>query len=156
MEHGVPIIADGGIRHSGDIVKALAAGGQTVMLGSLLAGTEESPGETEIYQGRSYKVYRGMGSLGAMKSGSKDRYFQSDANKLVPEGIEGRVPYKGSLSDAVFQLIGGLRAGMGYCGAPDLKRLYSNSRFMRITPAGTQESHPHHVQITKEAPNYRI
>jgi IMP dehydrogenase len=156
IEHGVPVIADGGIRYSGDIVKALAAGGQTVMLGSLLAGTEESPGETEIYQGRSYKVYRGMGSLGAMKSGSKDRYFQSDANKLVPEGIEGRVPYKGSLSDAVFQLIGGLRAGMGYCGAPDLKSLYANSRFMRITPAGTQESHPHHVQITKEAPNYRI
>ena len=153
---GIPIIADGGVRYSGDIVKALAAGGQTVMLGSLLAGTEESPGETEIYQGRSYKVYRGMGSLGAMKSGSKDRYFQSDANKLVPEGIEGRVPFKGSLTDAVFQLIGGLRAGMGYCGASDLQSLYSTSRFMRISPAGTQESHPHHVQITKEAPNYRI
>jgi IMP dehydrogenase len=155
-QHGIPIIADGGVRYSGDIVKALAAGGQTVMLGSLLAGTEESPGETEIYQGRSYKVYRGMGSLGAMKSGSKDRYFQSDANKLVPEGIEGRVPFKGSLTDAIFQLIGGLRAGMGYCGAPNLESLYANSRFVRITAAGTQESHPHHVQITKEAPNYRI
>ncbi|NMB01779.1 MAG: IMP dehydrogenase [Firmicutes bacterium] len=155
-EYGVPIIADGGVRYSGDIVKALAAGGCSVMLGSLLAGTEESPGETEIYQGRSYKVYRGMGSIGAMKAGSKDRYFQSDANKLVPEGIEGRVPFKGSLSDAVFQLLGGLRAGMGYCGAPDLESLYLHSRFVRITPAGTQESHPHHVQITKEAPNYRI
>lgn len=155
-EHGVPIIADGGVRYSGDIVKALAAGGSTVMLGSMLAGTEESPGETEIYQGRSYKVYRGMGSIGAMKQGSKDRYFQSDANKLVPEGIEGRVPFKGSLSDSVFQLIGGLRAGMGYCGAPNLSELYENAQFIRITPAGTQESHPHHIQITKEAPNYTI
>jgi IMP dehydrogenase len=155
-DYNVPIIADGGVRYSGDIVKALAAGSHTVMLGSLLAGTEESPGETEIYQGRSYKVYRGMGSLGAMKSGSKDRYFQSDANKLVPEGIEGRVPFKGSLADTIFQLIGGLRAGMGYCGAPDLESLYQNSRFVRITPAAVQESHPHHVQITKEAPNYRI
>lgn len=155
-EHRVPVIADGGVRYSGDIVKALAAGCQTVMLGSLLAGTEESPGETEIYQGRSYKVYRGMGSLGAMKSGSKDRYFQSDANKLVPEGIEGRVPFKGSLADTVFQLVGGLRSGMGYCGAPDLESLYLKSRFVRITPAGMHESHPHHVQITKEAPNYRI
>ncbi|NLL43728.1 MAG: IMP dehydrogenase [Firmicutes bacterium] len=155
-EHRVPVIADGGVRYSGDIVKALAAGCQTVMLGSLLAGTEESPGETEIYQGRSYKVYRGMGSLGAMKSGSKDRYFQSDANKLVPEGIEGRVPFKGSLADTVFQLVGGLRSGMGYCGAPDLQSLYLKSRFVRITPAGMHESHPHHVQITKEAPNYRI
>lgn len=155
-EYAIPIIADGGIRYSGDIVKALAAGGSTVMLGSMLAGTEESPGETEIYQGRSYKVYRGMGSLGAMKAGSKDRYFQSDANKLVPEGIEGRVPFKGSLTDTVFQLLGGLRAGMGYCGAPDLESLYTTGRFVRITPAGSQESHPHHVQITKEAPNYRI
>lgn len=155
-EHGVPIIADGGVRYSGDVVKALAAGGSTVMLGSMLAGTEESPGETEIYQGRSYKVYRGMGSIGAMKQGSKDRYFQSDANKLVPEGIEGRVPFKGSLSDSVFQLIGGLRAGMGYCGAPTLPALYDNARFIKITPAGTQESHPHHIQITKEAPNYTI
>lgn len=155
-EHGVPIIADGGVRFSGDIVKALAAGGSSVMLGSLLAGTEESPGEQEIFQGRSYKVYRGMGSLAAMRAGSKDRYFQSDSTKLVPEGIEGRVPYKGPVSDTVFQLIGGLRAGMGYCGAPNLEGLYQNSRFMRITPAGTQESHPHNVQITKEAPNYRI
>lgn len=155
-QYDIPIIADGGVRYSGDIVKALAAGGQTVMLGSLLAGTRESPGETEIYQGRSYKVYRGMGSLAAMKSWSKDRYFQSDANKLVPEGIEGRVPYKGLLSDSIFQLIGGLRSGMGYCGAPDLQSLYENSRFVRITPAGTQESHPHHVQITKEAPNYQL
>lgn len=155
-EYGIPIIADGGVRFSGDIVKALAAGGQTVMLGSLLAGTEESPGETEIYQGRSYKVYRGMGSLGAMKAGSKDRYFQSDANKLVPEGIEGRVPFKGSLGDSIYQLLGGLRAGMGYCGAANLESLYRDSRFVRITPAGTQESHPHHVQITKEAPNYTI
>ncbi len=154
--HGIPVIADGGIRFSGDIVKALAAGGSSVMLGSLLAGTEESPGEQEIYQGRSYKVYRGMGSLAAMRAGSKDRYFQSDSSKLVPEGIEGRVPYKGPLSDMVFQLVGGLRAGMGYCGAPDLESLYAHARFIRITPAGTQESHPHTVQITKEAPNYRI
>ncbi|MDI9441566.1 MAG: IMP dehydrogenase [Firmicutes bacterium] len=154
--HGVPVIADGGIRYSGDIVKALAAGGDCVMLGSMLAGTEESPGEIEIYQGRSYKVYRGMGSLAAMRAGSKDRYFQSDANKLVPEGVEGRVPYKGSLADAVFQLVGGLRAGMGYCGAPNLEELYAKSRFVRITPAGTRESHPHNVQVTKEAPNYGI
>lgn len=155
-KYGVPIIADGGVRFSGDIVKALAAGGHSVMLGSLLAGTEESPGEQEIFQGRSYKVYRGMGSLAAMKAGSKDRYFQSDANKLVPEGIEGRVPYKGPLSDTVFQLLGGLRSGMGYSGAPDLESLYQNSRFVRITSAGSVESHPHNVQITKEAPNYRI
>jgi len=154
--HGVPVIADGGVRYSGDIVKALAAGGHCVMLGSLLAGTEESPGEIEIYQGRSYKVYRGMGSLGAMRAGSKDRYFQSDANKLVPEGIEGRVPYKGTLSDSVFQMVGGLRAGMGYCGAPNVEQLYEQSRFIRLTAAGSQESHPHNVQITKEAPNYGI
>lgn len=152
--YDIPIIGDGGVRYSGDVVKALAAGAHTVMLGSMLAGTKESPGETEIYQGRSYKVYRGMGSLGAMKSGSKDRYFQSDAEKLVPEGIEGRVPYKGSLSDSIYQLVGGLRAGMGYCGAPNLDSLYEHSRFVRITAAGTVESHPHHVQITKEAPNY--
>lgn len=155
-KYGIPIIADGGMRYSGDIVKALAAGGSSVMLGSLLAGTEESPGETEIYQGRSYKVYRGMGSLAAMKAGSEDRYFQSGAKKLVPEGIEGRVPYKGSLSDTVFQLIGGLRAGMGYCGVGNLKCLYERGTFVRITPAGVQENHPHHVQITKEAPNYRF
>src|SRR5690606_6112133 len=139
-----------------DIVKALAAGADVVMLGSLLAGTEESPGETELYQGRSYKVYRGMGSLPAMKAGSKDRYFQDDSKKLVPEGIEGRVPYKGSVSETVHQLIGGLRAGMGYCGAPDIKALQEKSRFVRITPAGMHESHPHSIQITKEAPNYRI
>jgi len=155
-EFNIPIIADGGIRYSGDIVKALAAGASSVMLGSLLAGTDESPGETEIYQGRSYKVYRGMGSLGAMKRGSKDRYFQSDANKLVPEGIEGRVPYKGPVADTIFQLMGGLRSGMGYCGAKDIPTLHASSRFIRITPAGVTESHPHDVQITKEAPNYRI
>lgn len=155
-QHGVPVIADGGIRYSGDIVKALAAGADVVMLGSLLAGTEESPGETELYQGRSYKVYRGMGSLPAMKAGSKDRYFQDDGKKLVPEGIEGRVPYKGSVSETIHQLIGGLRAGMGYCGAPDIKALQEKSRFVRITPAGMHESHPHSIQITKEAPNYRI
>lgn len=155
-QHGVPIIADGGVRYSGDIVKALAAGGHCVMLGSLLAGTEESPGEIEIYQGRSHKVYRGMGSLGAMRAGSKDRYFQSDANKLVPEGIEGRVPFKGSLSDSIFQMVGGLRAGMGYCGTPNLGELYAKGRFIRLTAAGSQESHPHNVQITKEAPNYGI
>ena len=126
------------------------------MLGSLLAGTDESPGETEIYQGRSYKVYRGMGSLGAMKKGSKDRYFQSDANKLVPEGIEGRVPYKGPVSETIFQLMGGLRSGMGYCGAKDISTLAATSRFIRVTSAGVTESHPHDVQITKEAPNYRI
>lgn len=154
--YGIPVIADGGVRYSGDIVKALAAGGSSVMLGSLLAGTDESPGEQEIYQGRSYKVYRGMGSLAAMKAGSKDRYFQTDSSKLVPEGIEGRVPYKGPVSETVFQLVGGLRAGMGYCGAPDLETLYAKARFIRITPAGTLESHPHTVQITKEAPNYRI
>lgn len=155
-EFDVPIIADGGVRYSGDIVKALAAGGSSVMLGSLLAGTDESPGETEIYQGRSYKVYRGMGSIGAMKAGSKDRYFQSDANKLVPEGIEGRVPYKGPVSETIFQLIGGLRSGMGYCGAKDIPTLYATSRFIRITGAGARESHPHNVQITKEAPNYSV
>lgn len=155
-KYNVPIIADGGIRFSGDLVKALAAGASSVMLGSLFAGTEESPGEIEIYQGRSFKVYRGMGSLGAMGAGSKDRYFQHDQEKLVPEGIEGRVPYKGSLSETVFQLIGGLRAGMGYCGAPNIEKLMTNSKFIKITQAGLNESHPHDVTITKEAPNYRI
>ncbi|MBE3583229.1 MAG: IMP dehydrogenase [Limnochordaceae bacterium] len=149
-----PIIADGGIRYSGDIVKALAAGADTVMIGNLFAGTEESPGEVEIYQGRSYKVYRGMGSIGAMRAGSKDRYFQEGQQKLVPEGIEGRVPYKGPLSETVFQLVGGIRAGMGYCGAPDIPTLQKESRFLRVTAAGMRESHPHDVQITKEAPNY--
>ncbi|MBA4549998.1 IMP dehydrogenase [Thermoactinomyces intermedius] len=155
-QYGVPIIADGGIRYSGDIVKALAAGADAVMLGSLFAGTEESPGESEIYQGRRFKVYRGMGSIGAMQQGSKDRYFQEDAQKLVPEGIEGRVPYKGPLADTVYQLIGGIRAGMGYCGAATLKELKENSRFIRITNASLRESHPHDVQITKEAPNYHL
>lgn len=155
-KYKVPVIADGGIRYSGDIVKALAAGADVVMLGSLFAGTEESPGEMEIYQGRSYKVYRGMGSIGAMKAGSYDRYFQESSQKLVPEGIEGRVPFKGTLSETVFQLIGGLRSGMGYCGTPNIKALHDEARFVRITPAGMQESHPHNVQITKEAPNYRI
>ncbi|HKM16956.1 MAG: IMP dehydrogenase [Firmicutes bacterium] len=155
-EHGISVIADGGIRFSGDIVKALAVGADVVMLGSIMAGTEEAPGEIEIYQGRSYKVYRGMGSIGAMKAGSKDRYFQEDSSKLVPEGIEGRVPYKGSVAETVFQLIGGLRSGMGYCGAPDIRTLQETARFVRITPAGMSESHPHSVQITKEAPNYRF
>ncbi|MFJ8237992.1 IMP dehydrogenase [Ureibacillus sp. NPDC094379] len=155
-ELGKSIIADGGIKYSGDIVKALAAGGHVVMLGSLLAGTTESPGETEIFQGRRFKVYRGMGSLGAMEQGSKDRYFQEGAKKLVPEGIEGRLPYKGPLSDTVDQLVGGIRAGMGYCGAPNLEFLREKSQFVRMTGAGLRESHPHDVQITKEAPNYSI
>ncbi len=154
QRHGVPVIADGGIRYSGDIVKALGAGASVVMLGSILAGTTESPGDIELYQGRSYKVYRGMGSLGAMKAGSQDRYFQEEGKKLVPEGIEGRVPFKGTLSETVYQLVGGLRAGMGYCGAPDIDTLRRSSRFVRTTPAGVLESHPHNVQITKEAPNY--
>ena len=153
-EYGKSIIADGGIKYSGDIVKALAAGGHVVMLGSLLAGTSESPGETEIFQGRRFKVYRGMGSLGAMEKGSKDRYFQEDAKKLVPEGIEGRLPYKGPLADTIHQLVGGMRAGMGYCGAPDLEHLREKSQVVRMTGAGLRESHPHDVQITKEAPNY--
>jgi IMP dehydrogenase len=155
-QYGVPIIADGGIRYSGDIVKALAAGADAVMLGSLFAGTEEAPGETEIYQGRRFKVYRGMGSIGAMQAGSKDRYFQENEQKLVPEGIEGRVPYKGPLADTVYQLIGGLRAGMGYCGAKTLKDLKEKTQFIRITNASLRESHPHDVQITKEAPNYHL
>jgi IMP dehydrogenase len=151
----IPIIADGGIKYSGDITKALAAGASTVMIGSLFAGTEESPGDVEIYKGRSYKVYRGMGSLGAMEEGSKDRYFQEDSKKLVPEGVEGRVPYKGPLSETVFQLIGGLRAGMGYCGAKNLEEL-KKAKFVKITNAGLRESHPHDVSITKEAPNYTL
>ncbi|GAF67144.1 IMP dehydrogenase [Alkalihalobacillus trypoxylicola] len=155
-KHGVPIIADGGIKYSGDIVKALAAGGHAVMLGSLLAGVSESPGDREIYQGRQFKVYRGMGSLGAMEKGSKDRYFQEDAQKLVPEGIEGRIPYKGPLNDTIHQLIGGLRAGMGYCGTATIEDLREHGQFIRITGAGLRESHPHDVQITKEAPNYSL
>lgn len=153
-KHGVSIIADGGIKFSGDVTKALAAGAGAVMVGSLLAGVEESPGATEIFQGRSFKVYRGMGSLGAMEEGSKDRYFQEKADKLVPEGVEGRVPYKGPLSDTVFQLVGGLKAGMGYCGAASLEALRDNAHFVRITGAGLKESHPHDIYITKEAPNY--
>lgn len=153
-KHGKTIIADGGIKYSGDIVKALAAGGHAVMLGSMLAGVSESPGETEIYQGRRFKVYRGMGSVAAMEKGSKDRYFQEDNKKFVPEGIEGRVAYKGPLSDTIYQLVGGLRSGMGYCGAKDLSDLRENSQFIRMTGAGLKESHPHDVQITKEAPNY--
>ncbi len=153
-KYGVPIIADGGIKYSGDIVKALAAGGSCVMLGSLLAGCEEAPGEVEIYQGRSFKVYRGMGSLGAMAAGSKDRYFQTGSKKLVPEGVEGRVPYKGALSDTVFQLCGGIRSGMGYCGCHTISELHEKTRFVRITGAGLKESHPHDIYITKEAPNY--
>lgn len=159
LEHNIPIIADGGIKYSGDLGKAIAAGANVIMLGSLLAGTEESPGEVEIYQGRSYKVYRGMGSIAAMKEGSKDRYFQDDtknAQKLVAEGIEGRVPFKGTLADTVFQLIGGLKACMGYCGTPTVRDLQENGQFVRITQAGLIESHPHDVQITKEAPNYCI
>jgi IMP dehydrogenase len=155
-KHGVAIIADGGIKYSGDIVKALAAGGSAVMLGGLLAGVDETPGEKEIYQGRQFKVYRGMGSVSAMEHGSKDRYFQENAKKLVPEGIEGRVPYKGRLADSIYQLIGGLRSGMGYCGAATLQNLRENARFTKITNAGLLESHPHDVQITKEAPNYSI
>ncbi len=158
-KHGVPLIADGGIKYSGDIVKALAAGADCVMIGSLFAGTDESPGEMVLYQGRSYKVYRGMGSLGAMKAGSKDRYFQSsvrDDRKLVPEGIEGRVPYRGPLSGSLYQMLGGLRSGMGYVGAADLAELRQKAVFRRISPQGLRESHVHDVIITKEAPNYRL
>ena len=153
-KYGVKIIADGGIKYSGDITKALAAGASAVMIGSLLAGTQESPGETEIYQGRSFKVYRGMGSLGAMNAGSADRYFQSGSRKFVPEGVEGRVPYKGPLADTIYQMIGGLRSGMGYCGAANLEELRNNAQFVRITNAGLVESHPHDIDITKESPNY--
>ncbi|OAS84248.1 MULTISPECIES: IMP dehydrogenase [Metabacillus] len=155
-KHGVSIIADGGIKYSGDMVKALAAGGHAVMLGSLLAGTSESPGETEIFQGRRFKVYRGMGSVAAMEKGSKDRYFQEDNKKFVPEGIEGRTPYKGPLSETIYQLVGGIRSGMGYCGTKDLQELRENTQFVRMTGAGLKESHPHDVQITKEAPNYSL
>ena len=153
---GIPIIADGGIQYSGDIAKALGAGASCVMLGNLLAGTEEAPGEMIIYQGKNYKSYRGMGSLGAMQAGSKDRYFQQNAKKLVPEGIEGRIPYKGHVSDVLFQLIGGLPASMGYCGAKDIKAMNEDTQFIQITGAGLRESHPHDVSITKEAPNYSV
>lgn len=155
-QYGIPIIADGGIQYSGDVVKALAAGGNVVMLGSLLAGCEEAPGEIEIYQGRSFKTYRGMGSIAAMNNGSRDRYFQSNQRKLVPEGVEGRVPYKGILADTIFQMLGGIRSGMGYCGAPDIPTLQQTGQFVRITTAGLKESHPHDISITKEAPNYSV
>ena len=154
QKYGIPVIADGGIKYSGDIVKALAAGANVIMVGSLLAGCDEAPGETEIYQGRSFKVYRGMGSLGAMACGSKDRYFQEGAKKLVPEGVEGRVPYKGSVADSIFQLVGGIRSGMGYCGCRTIPDLHDKAKFVRITGAGLKESHPHDIYITKEAPNY--
>ena len=155
-EYGIPIIADGGIKYSGDVTKALAAGGNVCMMGSMFAGCDESPGDFELYQGRKYKVYRGMGSISAMENGSKDRYFQSNAKKLVPEGVEGRVAYKGFVEDTVFQMLGGLRAGMGYCGAPDIKELQENSHFVKISAAALRESHPHDIHITKEAPNYSV
>lgn len=155
-KYGVPVIADGGIKYSGDIVKALAAGASVCMMGSMFAGTEESPGETVLYRGRSYKTYRGMGSIAAMEKGSKDRYFQNDAKKLVPEGVEGMVAYKGKAEDIVYQMIGGLRAGMGYCGAPTIQDLMDNATFVKITAASLKESHPHDITITKEAPNYSI
>ncbi len=155
-KYGISVIADGGIKYSGEIVKAIAAGAAAVMVGSLIAGCEESPGETEVYQGRSFKTYRGMGSIAAMNHGSKDRYFQTNNKKLVPEGIEGRVPYKGKLSDTIYQMIGGLKAGMGYCGCHNLDELRTKTKFIRITNAGLKESHPHDVVITKEAPNYSV
>ncbi|GHU52628.1 inosine-5'-monophosphate dehydrogenase [Clostridia bacterium] len=155
-KHNIPVIADGGIKYSGDIVKALAAGADTVMLGSLLAGCEESPGAKEIFQGRTVKVYRGMGSLAAMEQGSKDRYFQEENKKLVPEGVEGRIPFKGLVGDTVYQLIGGIRAGMGYCGCKDIPTLQENAQFIEITGAGLIESHPHNIDITRESPNYSV
>ncbi|HCD43397.1 MAG TPA: IMP dehydrogenase [Lachnoclostridium sp.] len=155
-EYGVPIIADGGIKYSGDLTKAIAAGGSVCMMGSMFAGCDESPGTFELYQGRKYKVYRGMGSIAAMENGSKDRYFQTDAKKLVPEGVEGRVAYKGMVEDTVFQMLGGLRSGMGYCGAMNIKTMQENGRFIKITAASLKESHPHDIHITKEAPNYSI
>ena len=154
--YGIPIIADGGIKYSGDVTKAIAAGGNVCMMGSMFAGCDESPGTFELYQGRKYKVYRGMGSIAAMENGSKDRYFQTDAKKLVPEGVEGRVAYKGMVEDTVFQILGGLRAGMGYCGAKDIPTLQETGRFVKITAASLKESHPHDIHITKEAPNYSV
>ena len=155
-EYGVPIIADGGIKYSGDMTKALAAGGSICMMGSIFAGCDEAPGTFELFQGRKYKVYRGMGSIAAMENGSKDRYFQSDAKKLVPEGVEGRVAYKGSVEDTVFQLVGGIRSGMGYCGTPSIPELQERGRFVKISAAALKESHPHDIHITKEAPNYSV
>jgi IMP dehydrogenase len=155
-QYGIPIIADGGIKYSGDITKAIAAGANMVMMGSMFAGCDEAPGEFELFQGRKYKVYRGMGSISAMENGSKDRYFQEDAKKLVPEGVEGRVAYKGTVEDTVFQLMGGLRSGMGYCGCSSIEELKENGRFIKMTSAALRESHPHDIQITKEAPNYSV
>lgn len=155
-KYNIPIIADGGVKYSGDLTKSIAAGANTIMMGSLFAGCEESPGETEIYEGRRFKVYRGMGSIAAMNNGSKDRYFQQDSKKLVPEGVEGRVPFKGVLADTVFQLLGGLRSGMGYCGTATIEELRQNGQFVRITGAALKESHPHDIYITKEAPNYSV
>ena len=153
-KYGKRVIGDGGIKYSGDIIKGIAAGASAIMMGSLLAGTKESPGALEIYQGRSFKVYRGMGSLAAMEAGSKDRYFQEDAKKLVPEGVEGRVPYKGVLSDVIYQMVGGIRSGMGYCGKANIEELRTGSEFIKITSASLIESHPHDISITKESPNY--
>lgn len=155
-DYGIPIIADGGIQYSGDMVKALAAGANVCMMGSLFAGCDEAPGEFELYQGRKFKVYRGMGSIAAMQAGSADRYFQEGAKKLVPEGVEGRVAYKGSVEDTIFQMIGGIRSGMGYCGAPDIPALHEKAQFVKISAAGLRESHPHDIHITKESPNYSI
>ena len=155
-EYGIPIIADGGIKYSGDMTKALAAGGSVCMMGSMFAGCDEAPGSFELYQGRKYKVYRGMGSLAAMENGSKDRYFQEGAKKLVPEGVEGRVAYKGSLEDVIFQLVGGIRSGMGYCGCPTIPELQERGKFVKISAASLKESHPHDIHITKEAPNYSV
>lgn len=155
-EHGIPVIADGGIKFSGDMTKAIAAGANVCMMGSIFAGCDESPGTFELYQGRKYKVYRGMGSIAAMENGSKDRYFQTDAKKLVPEGVEGRVAYKGTVEDTVFQLVGGIRSGMGYCGAKDIETLKKEGKFVKISPASLKESHPHDIHITKEAPNYSV
>jgi IMP dehydrogenase len=153
---GVPLVADGGVKFSGDITKALALGASSVMIGSLFAGTEESPGERVIFRGRTFKICRGMGSIGAMNAGSADRYFQKKSQKFVPEGIECRVPYKGSMSEFVFQLIGGVKSGMGYCGSPDIETMKKTAKFVRITTAGLAESHPHDISITKEPPNYRV
>ena len=153
---GIPIIADGGIKYSGELTKAIAAGADVCMLGSMLAGCDESPGDFELYQGRKYKVYRGMGSLAAMENGSKDRYFQTNAKKLVPEGVEGCVAYKGTVEDTIFQMMGGLRSGMGYCGAKDIKTLQETGEFVKISAASLKESHPHDIHITKEAPNYSV
>ena len=155
-EYGIPVIADGGIKYSGDITKAIAAGANVCMMGSMFAGCDEAPGEFELFQGRKYKVYRGMGSIAAMENGSKDRYFQTGAKKLVPEGVEGRVAYKGSVEDTVFQLVGGIRSGMGYCGAKDIPTLMEKAEFVKISAASLKESHPHDIHITKEAPNYSV